>query len=134
MSGGEDMRAVVEALGFEPDNHHNALKCPYCNPDGLTLSASPASPDREGLVEAVARMRERCAERHDWLAKDRANGHSGKPEWATVTVELTDLEALLSLFPPPSGGGGLSRDHAPTADAACVAEATTLVTGEEGQS
>lgn len=25
-----DMRKVVEALGFEPDNHHNALLCPYC--------------------------------------------------------------------------------------------------------
>ena len=25
-----DMRAVAEALGFEPDNHHNALLCPYC--------------------------------------------------------------------------------------------------------
>ncbi len=24
------MRAVAEALGFEPDNHHNASRCPYC--------------------------------------------------------------------------------------------------------
>lgn len=35
-----DMRAVVEALGFEPDNHHNALHCPYCNPKGLTWAAA----------------------------------------------------------------------------------------------
>jgi hypothetical protein len=34
------MRAIVEALGFEPDNHHNALKCPYCNPEGLTFAPS----------------------------------------------------------------------------------------------
>jgi hypothetical protein len=27
-----DMRAVVEALGFDPTNHHNAAKCPYCTP------------------------------------------------------------------------------------------------------
>jgi len=34
---GPDMRKVVEALGFEPDNHHNAAKCPYCNPEGFVL-------------------------------------------------------------------------------------------------
>ena len=28
----EDMRAVCEALGFDPTNHHNAAKCPYCRP------------------------------------------------------------------------------------------------------
>jgi len=27
-----DMRAVCEALGFDPTNHHNAAKCPYCRP------------------------------------------------------------------------------------------------------
>lgn len=25
-----DMRAICEALGFDPTNHHNAAKCPYC--------------------------------------------------------------------------------------------------------
>lgn len=30
-----DMRKVVEALGFDPTNHHNAGKCPYCNPFGF---------------------------------------------------------------------------------------------------
>lgn len=25
-----DMRKVCEALGFDPTNHHNAAKCPYC--------------------------------------------------------------------------------------------------------
>jgi len=29
---GPDMRAVCEALGFDPTNHHNAAKCPYCRP------------------------------------------------------------------------------------------------------
>ncbi|KQT52171.1 MULTISPECIES: hypothetical protein [unclassified Aureimonas] len=28
----EDMRAVCEALGFDPTNHHNAARCPYCTP------------------------------------------------------------------------------------------------------
>ena len=27
-----DSRAVCEALGFDPTNHHNAAKCPYCTP------------------------------------------------------------------------------------------------------
>lgn len=27
-----DGRRICEALGFDPTNHHNALKCPYCNP------------------------------------------------------------------------------------------------------
>ena len=27
-----DMRAICEALGFDPTNHHNAAKCPYCRP------------------------------------------------------------------------------------------------------
>lgn len=31
-SADPDMRAICEALGFDPTNHHNALKCPYCRP------------------------------------------------------------------------------------------------------
>lgn len=27
-----DMRAICEALGFDPTNHHNAARCPYCRP------------------------------------------------------------------------------------------------------
>lgn len=34
-----DVRAIVEALGFDPTNHHNALVCAYCNPDKLTLGS-----------------------------------------------------------------------------------------------
>ena len=45
VSGEADMRAVVEALGFDPTNHHNAAKCPYCTPE-------PAV--EEGRREAVA--------------------------------------------------------------------------------
>lgn len=28
-----DSRAICEALGFDPTNHHNAAACPYCTPD-----------------------------------------------------------------------------------------------------
>lgn len=42
-TGGEvDMRAVCEALGFDPTNHHNAAKCPYCRP------STPAAGQQEG--------------------------------------------------------------------------------------
>jgi hypothetical protein len=27
-----DMLAICAALGFDPTNHHNAAKCPYCRP------------------------------------------------------------------------------------------------------
>lgn len=27
-----DIRAICETLGFDPTNHHNAAKCPYCTP------------------------------------------------------------------------------------------------------
>jgi hypothetical protein len=27
-----DMLAISAALGFDPTNHHNAAKCPYCRP------------------------------------------------------------------------------------------------------
>jgi len=36
-----DMRAICEALGFDPTNHHNAAKCPYCRPS-LHQAAEPA--------------------------------------------------------------------------------------------
>lgn len=29
-----DVRAICEALGFDPTNHHSAAKCPYCHPAG----------------------------------------------------------------------------------------------------
>lgn len=45
-----DMRKVVEALGFEPDNHHNAAMCPYCNPKGLALTP-PLPPLTDELLE-----------------------------------------------------------------------------------
>ena len=33
----EDVRRAADLLEREPDNHHNALRCPYCNPKGLVL-------------------------------------------------------------------------------------------------
>lgn len=47
-----DMRAVVEALGFDPTNHHNAAKCPYCTP-----ATSPADEYERGLTDAAKLVR-----------------------------------------------------------------------------
>lgn len=88
-------------------------------------SASPASPDREGLVERLAML----------IGETPMPGPGGLP---LTVVHGEGLERLiaeyvaprLSLFPPLSEGGCASRDHAPTAYAACVAEETTLVPGE----
>lgn len=41
-----DVRAIVEAVGFDPTNHHNAAKCPYCVPDVKSLIAA-VMPARE---------------------------------------------------------------------------------------
>lgn len=42
---GELLREFGEMVGVtDIDNHHNALACPYCNPDNLSLSRqSPAA-------------------------------------------------------------------------------------------
>lgn len=39
-----DMRAICEALGFDPTNHHNAAKCPYCRP-----AAQPEAQEDEAM-------------------------------------------------------------------------------------
>lgn len=46
-----DGRAICEALGFDPTNHHNAERCPYCNPNGWTLRPHPQAPNTLSEVE-----------------------------------------------------------------------------------
>ncbi len=43
IGGAADSRAIVEALGFDPTNHHNAAKCPYCTQNGkyVMVEAQP---------------------------------------------------------------------------------------------
>ena len=42
---GPDVRGIIEAMGFDPTSHHNALVCAYCNPDRLTLASPAPLPD-----------------------------------------------------------------------------------------
>ncbi len=37
----DELRASSYSPPFDPSNHHNALACPYCNPDNLSLSKQP---------------------------------------------------------------------------------------------
>ena len=46
-AGEPDMIEVCAALGFDPTNHHNAAKCPYCRP-----YAALAAPPVETLMDA----------------------------------------------------------------------------------
>ncbi len=46
-----DMLAVCAALGFDPTNHHNAAKCPYCRP-APTEATEGAAPARQQLSDA----------------------------------------------------------------------------------
>jgi len=45
-----DMRAICAALGFDPTNHHNAAKCPYCRP------ATQEAVERQPLTEELAML------------------------------------------------------------------------------
>lgn len=48
-----DGRAICEALGFDPTNHHNAAVCPYCNPDGLVFAPVGPAPAELGIALAA---------------------------------------------------------------------------------
>jgi hypothetical protein len=54
-----DMLAVCEALGFDPTNHHNAAKCPYCAP--FTRPQAAPSPLDAQWVESAMELIERYA-------------------------------------------------------------------------
>lgn len=50
--GKPDVRGIIEALGFDPTNHHNAMACPYCNPERLRSTRSRTT-DEETTDEAA---------------------------------------------------------------------------------
>ena len=70
-----DMRLICEALGFDPTNHHNAAKCPYCRAD---------EKDGSRLVSITVGGSTHTRTADDWLALARADlgiaGVGGKTE------------------------------------------------------
>jgi hypothetical protein len=49
----ERERRMVAEISFDPTNHHNALKCPYCNPKGLAFAEPQSLPTREEIAKAI---------------------------------------------------------------------------------
>lgn len=49
--GMKNMRAICDSLGFDPTNHHNALKCPYCNPNRLVPAEQADDIERQHKVD-----------------------------------------------------------------------------------
>ncbi len=59
-----NMRLVCEALGFDPTNHHNAAKCPYCTPDAEIAALRAELAKVEGERDTANEAREahaKCA-------------------------------------------------------------------------
>lgn len=67
-------RRICEALGFDPANHHNALRCPYCNPEGLVLSPAPAAGQAGAVPDSLRALSEAIREvvRAAWKLCDRS--------------------------------------------------------------
>lgn len=84
--GEPDMRRVCEALGFDPANHHNAAKCPYCTPAPAVESAQVT--DVEDAILAC----ERGNTVYDVLANYRA-----------VRRTIQDIRASLDLATDAEG-------------------------------
>ena len=71
-----DMRAICEALGFDPTNHHNAAKCPYCRPAApIEVEAAVLIDEETGrqaakrLVVAIEAGAQKPAPLHAYLSK-----------------------------------------------------------------
>lgn len=96
----------LQAAQFSPmgDNHHNAAKCPYCNPELETLRAQA---EEAGIRKALAMARSERLRTHDALV---AKGPKEQLEdvevlhW-TYTRAVLDVEnAILSLLSAPDEG------------------------------
>lgn len=59
------------------------------------------TPSVEG--DRLERIKAAVSKRLSGLAMDRRRGHSGDPDFATVTVNLTDLQALVAALPCKGG-------------------------------
>ena len=67
------MKEICEALGFDPTNHHNASKCPYCE-HGLAHHIA----ELEAQVAMLKRLNEDQSKIHEKQLK----------HWYKVTEEL----------------------------------------------
>lgn len=77
-----DGRAICEVLGFDPINHHNAERCPYCNPNGWTLQPAPAPSDPAGAGGDLGELERlsKAATQGEWSQDDGSDGGPSLPE------------------------------------------------------
>lgn len=63
---------AAEPVAFDPTNHHNALKCPYCNPQGLSFATPPVREDLEArqLLDNLENACDRLCETRPQAAYD----------------------------------------------------------------
>ena len=99
MSDSAQMRAICEQLGFDPTNHHNAAKCPYCSPPDdqrrkpshLPANAYNPRPDLDTVIEQLTAE---C---------DKTRGHDGsKTTNVRIWVLRRALEYLLESAGTPA--------------------------------
>jgi hypothetical protein len=83
-----DMRAVCEALGFDPTNHHNAAKCPYCREQRakplpelvVTRDGKVLTDQRRGLQEFMERCEKKEPQQlHQAVWPSVASEQCGQP-------------------------------------------------------
>jgi hypothetical protein len=73
-----DVRGIIEALGFDPTNHHNAAKCPYCTPKAVEGRQGEEHEDDQ------AKHCEICAPQEKRLQGYRCSVHNEKGGLAVV--------------------------------------------------
>ena len=91
----EDMPAICAALGFDPTNHHNAAKCPYCTPQPV-IAPKPLRTDVEIVeqTEKLAGMLMRTIHRRekaDDLSNFRASTDARAQHCWTFACEIQEM-------------------------------------------
>lgn len=107
-----DMRAVCDALGFDPTNHHNAAKCPYCRPSASASVAGASEPLQAMADGALGLGYETGASEDPWLPEPHVY-ESGKcvqfmgrhEFWDKGDVLLAIREAVCAALSKPAGQG-----------------------------
>jgi hypothetical protein len=105
-----ELEREVKEAKFMPlgDNHHNALKCPYCNPDqidpkALRATITSQSAEIERLRKALRGADEALASTY-WTSDNGENIRDSEPDESGASPYVIERwKALRTLTPPPQG-------------------------------